>query len=84
MLNTDNFERYKSDCNLAVAAAAVASAPPAAASTKCCSSAAESAPAGFLGQVLLRRVAGGHQLCLEREAGGVGSEERWLAGGQAG
>merc|ERR1712025_94152 len=62
---------------VAVAAAAVASASPAAASSKCSSSAAESesAAAEFLGQVFLRRVAGRHQLRLEREAGGVGGEE---------
>ena len=69
---------------LAVAAAAVAPASSAAASPKCCSSAAESASAGLLGQVFLWRVAGGHQLCLERQAGGAGGEERRLAGGQAG
>ena len=68
------------DSTLAVAAAAVAPAPPTAAPTKCRTSAA----AGIVEPVLLRCVAGGHQLCLEREAGGVGSEERRFAGGQAG
>jgi len=65
---------------VAVAAAAVAPAPPTAAPTKCRTSAA----AGIVEPVLLRCVAGGHQLCVEHQAGGAGCEERRVVGGQVG
>ena len=68
------------DSKLAVAAAAVAPAPPTAAPTKCRTSAA----AGIVEPVLLRCVAGGHQLCVEHQAGGAGCEERRVVGGQVG
>merc|ERR1719370_637879 len=61
----------------AVAAATVATAPPAAPTSKRSPSRSRG-----LEPELLRRLTGGHQCCLEQQAGGAGREERRLTRGQ--